>query len=241
VGGRGAGRIAGVLFGLRRQRRGDELAVADGVPSPADAEAVLIERARSGDLDAFNRLVEKHQRAVHAVCLRYLRSAEAAEDVAQDTFIRAWRALDTFRNDEGGGFRTWLLTIAANRARDILRSQARRPADSLDDRLDDEEQSWEPVAGDESPLDFSVRGEVSAALERALGQIGPDQRLAIILGDIQGHSYDEIAEMTGVAIGTVKSRINRGRARLREMLLADQAGRELFARSSRPESGDGVG
>jgi RNA polymerase sigma-70 factor (ECF subfamily) len=230
-----------VLFGLRRQRRVDTPVSTGDVDLPADSDAALILRARSGDLDAFNQLVERHQRAVYAVCLRYLRDADAAEDVTQDTFIRAWRALDTFRSDAGVGLRAWLLTIAANRARDVLRSQARRPADSLDDRLDDDEQSWEPTAPDESPLDFAARGDLSSALERALGQIGPDQRLAIILGDIQGHSYEDIAAMTGVAIGTVKSRINRGRARLREILLADDAGRELFARSGRPESGDGCG
>jgi RNA polymerase sigma-70 factor (ECF subfamily) len=228
-----------VLFGLRRIRRADAPAPAGDATDASDAR--LIARARSGDLDAFNRLVEQHQRAVYAICLRYLRSPEAAEDVTQDTFIRAWRALDTFRNDDGGGFRTWLLTIAANRARDILRSQVRRPAESLDDRLDADDQAWEPEAPGESPLDFAVRGDLSAALERALGRISPDQRMAIILGDIQGYAYDDIAAITGVAVGTVKSRINRGRARLREELLADPEGRELFARAGRPQSGDGRG
>jgi RNA polymerase sigma-70 factor, ECF subfamily len=204
-------------------------------------DALLIERARGGDLDAFNLLVQRHERAVYAVCLRYLRVPEAAEDVTQDTFIRAWRALDTFRNDAGEGFRTWLLTIASNRARDVLRSNARRPADSLDDRLDDEERPWEPEAADETPLDFAARGELAELLERALGRLGPDQRLAIVLGDIQGHSYEDIAAITGVALGTVKSRINRGRARLRDIVLSDPAGRELFARAARPDSGDGRG
>lgn len=230
-----------MLFGLRRQQRPAVPAVASEVSAAADDDAALIARARAGDLDAFNGLVARHERAVYGVCLRYLRSPEAAEDAAQDTFIRAWRALDTFRNDNGDGFRSWLLTIAANRARDMLRSNVRRPADSLDARLDDEEQTWEPEAPDEAPLDFAARDELGAHLERALGQISPDQRLAIILGDIHGHSYDEIAAITGVAIGTVKSRINRGRARLRELLLADSTARELFNRSGRQESDEGRG
>lgn len=229
-----------MLFGLRRPRKAEPPAAAAEPGAPVGSDAALIARARRGDLDAFNQLVEAHQRAVYSVCLRYLRAVEPAEDATQDTFVRAWRALDTFRNEDGEGFRTWLLTIAANRARDILRAQARRPSTSLDDRLDDEEQTWEPEAADETPLDFAGRADLSAALERALGQIGPDQRMAIILGDIQGYSYEEIAALTGVAIGTVKSRINRGRARLRELLLADAAGRELFSRSERPERDDGA-
>jgi RNA polymerase sigma-70 factor, ECF subfamily len=230
-----------VFLSLRLLRRGDrrdtqpEVVTRIGPDSP---DAILIERARGGDLDAFNFLVERHERAVFGVAMRYMRSRELAEDVSQDVFLRAYRSLDTFRNEAGEGFRTWLLRIAANRALDTLRAQSRRPADSLDARLDDEEQSWEPEAGEESAIDFAVRDELGQRLELALGQIHPDQRLAVILSDIHGLAYDEIAEITGVALGTVKSRINRGRARLREVLLADAQGRELFGRHGRLESDD---
>jgi RNA polymerase sigma factor (sigma-70 family) len=204
-----------------------------------EPDAALIERARGGDLPAFNQLVARHERAVFNVALRYMRSRELAEDVTQEAFLRAWRSLDSFRNDAGEGFRAWLLRIASNRALDVLRARSRRPADSLDRRLDDDESSWEPEGADEAPLDFAVRGDLGTWLEGALGQIHPDQRLVIILSDIHGHAYDEIAEIAGVPIGTVKSRINRGRARLREMLLADDAGRELLGARARLESGDG--
>jgi RNA polymerase sigma-70 factor (ECF subfamily) len=205
---------------------------------PDTSDALLIERARSGDLESFNLLVARHERAVFAVAVRYMRSRERAEDVTQDVFLRAYRSLETFRNEAGEGFRTWLLRIAANRALDTLRAQARRPADSLDARLDDEEQPWEPEARDESALDFTMRDEVGRQLELALGQIHPDQRLAVVLSDIHGLPYEEIAEITGVALGTVKSRINRGRARLREVLLADAGGRELFGRHGRLDNDD---
>src|SRR5690606_192008 len=132
--------------------------------------------------------------------------------------------------------RSWLLRIATNRALDVLRAQSRRPADSLDARLDDDEQVWEPESGDESAFELTARDELGRRLERALGQSPPDQRLAVILSDIHGHSYDEIAEITGVALGTVKSRINRGRARLREVLIDDFEARELLGRYARLES-----
>lgn len=225
------------LFSLRlRLSGGRDERQHDGEP-----DAALIERARGGDLPAFNQLVNRHERAVFNVALRYMRSREQAEDVTQEAFLRAWRSLDSFRNDAGEGFRAWLLRIAANRALDVLRASSRRPADSLDSRLDNEESTWEPEGTDEAPLDFAVRGDLGTRLEHLLGQIHPDQRLVVILSDIHGHAYDEIAEIAGVPIGTVKSRINRGRARLRELLLADESGRELLGVHARLESGDGHG
>jgi RNA polymerase sigma-70 factor (ECF subfamily) len=204
-----------------------------------EADAALIERARGGDLPAFNQLVARHERAVYNVALRYMRSRELAEDVTQEAFLRAWRSLDTFRNDAGEGFRAWLLRIASNRALDVLRARSRRPADSLDSRLDDDESNWEPEGHHETPFDFAARGDLGSRLEAALGQIHPDQRLVVILSDIHGHPYDEIAEIAGVPIGTVKSRINRGRAKLRELLLADDDGKELLGGHARLESADG--
>jgi RNA polymerase sigma-70 factor, ECF subfamily len=242
-----------VLFGMRLRRSGgadrdrehqparpDGAAIEPHAPAhaPDEGDAALIDRARAGDLTAFNGLVARHERAVYNVALRYMRSPEGAEDVAQDTFVRAFRSLDTFRNDAGEGFRTWLLRIAANRALDVLRAQTRRPADSLDSRLDDTEQSWEPESPAEGGADFALRSELGAQLERALGQLPDDQRLVLILSDVQGYPYDEISAIAGIPLGTVKSRINRGRARLRELLLADAGSRELLGRHGRLDSGN---
>jgi RNA polymerase sigma-70 factor (ECF subfamily) len=202
-----------VLFVLRRFRQGS------GIKSLADLpDGELIARAQIADLDAFNHLVNRHQNAVYSVALRYMRAPDLADDVTQDTFLRAYRSIDTFKNDNGVGFRSWLVRIASNRSLDVLRSQKRRPADSLDAAMDDEESNWSPEDPSETPLQFTERGDLAQHLEWALGQISPDQRMVVILSDIQGHSYDEIAEITGVAPGTVKSRLHRARARLRVVL-----------------------
>lgn len=204
-------------------------AVADPVTtdSAAAEDERLIRQAQSGDLAAFNLLVERHQRAVFNVCLRLLRDAGHAEDATQDTFVRAWGALDSFR---GGLVRPWLLRIATNRAYDMIRSRARRPASSLDAELFEIEPEWTPQSTHEHPEAHAARSELSIHLERALASLPDDQRTAIILSDVQGYPYEDIGEITGVAVGTVKSRISRGRARLRELLKANDEQRELFER-----------
>lgn len=211
----------------------DHAARITSLPEPPDDEA-LIRAAQEGDLSAFNTLVTRHQRAVFSVCLRLLRDVPLAEDATQDTFVRAWQAIDSFR---GGLVRPWLLRIATNRAYDLLRARARRPADSLDAELYEVEPDWTSQAPPaEHPELFAARAELSGALEAALDRLPEDQRLAIILADVQGYGYEEIASTTGVAVGTVKSRISRGRARLRTILNEDEQSRELFARFVRLSS-----
>lgn len=222
-----------MLFGLRLRRANNDQTARDDAPS----DESLIAAARTGDLAAFNALVARHERAVYSVALRHLRAPDAAQDITQDAFLRAWQSLDTFRNEHAGGFRAWVLRIAANRALDTLRANARRPQESIDARQERDDTSWEPESADEDAFDLVSREELAGVLERALGQLQPDQRLAVILSDIQGHPYNEIAEISDVALGTVKSRINRGRARLREILLADEAGRELLGIPARQEGG----
>ena len=191
-------------------------------------EAELIARSRQGDLDAFNRLVERYQRPVYNLCLRMLTAPQAAEDATQDAFIAAYRALDSFR---GGSFRAWLFRIATNACYDELRRRRSRPILSLD----------EPQGAEQLPLDLPHPGptleehaqrlELARYLQEALDALPVDQRLAIVLCDIQGFDYSEIAEITGASLGTVKSRI--ARARLRGLLTAH---RELLPPSFRPTS-----
>jgi RNA polymerase sigma-70 factor (ECF subfamily) len=196
-----------------------------------DANAIedelLIHAAQSGDLASFNRLVERHQRAVYNVCLRLLRDTGHAEDATQDTFVRAWSALESFR---GGLVRPWLLRIATNRAYDMLRAKSRRPASSLEAELFESEPEWTPQSIHEHPEAHAARAELSHHLEHALAQLPDDQRLAIVLSDVQGYGYEEISQITGVAVGTVKSRISRGRSRLRELLRDNERQQELFGR-----------
>jgi RNA polymerase sigma factor (sigma-70 family) len=216
---------------FRRTQKTIEPATAD-LPDPAltdlDTEARLDERlisnARDGDLASFNTLVNRHERVIYNVCLRTLRDASLAEDATQDTFIKAWTAIDTFW---GGLVRPWLLRIATNRCYDILRAKQRRPADSLDAQLIEAQPDWSSQSEvAEHPEAHAARHELSVLLDRALGELADDQRIAIVLSDIQGYAYDEIAAITGTAIGTVKSRLFRARARLREILLNDPRARE---------------
>ena len=211
-----------------------ELVPAGGDDAAMEAnreDEQLVLRAQRGDLDAFNQLVTRHERAVYNVCLRLLRDAAQAEDATQDAFIRAWSAIESFR---GGLVRPWLLRIATNRTYDILRAKARRPAQSLDAELYEVEPEWtSQSASAEHPEAFATRTELSAHLEQALGALPEDQRLAIVLSDVQGYGYEEIAQIMGVAVGTVKSRISRGRSRLRTVLQQGEAGRELFERFAR--------
>jgi RNA polymerase sigma-70 factor (ECF subfamily) len=194
------------------------------VVDPEDAiDERLIAAAQQGNLDAFNDLVTRHERAVYSVCFRLLRDSAAAEDAAQDTFIRAWGAVDSFR---GGMVRPWLLRIATNRAYDILRSKNW----SLDAELFESEPEWTTQGQSEAPDNFATRTELAQFLETALGQLPDDQRVAIVLSDVQGYGYEDIANMTGVAVGTVKSRISRGRSALRALLREDTSNRELFER-----------
>lgn len=180
-----------------------------------DAEALLVRRALEGDLEGFNGLVDLHQRAVYNVCLRMLGSPPAAEDAAQDAFLSAYRAIQTFR---GAAFRPWLMRIAANACTDELRRRARRPALSLD----------APLAGSDEHIDVpdtaagpeleALRSEQAAMVEAALATLPHDQRLAVVMCDIQGYAYEEIAVSMQCSIGTVKSRIARGREKLRRKL-----------------------
>lgn len=215
-----------VLQRLRIQRR--------QAISPDDSDGVLIDRARDGNLEAYNLLVDRYRDAVYGVALRYMRRTDLADDVTQDAFLRAYDALDTFRNEDGHGFKSWLLRIATNRALDVLRYEGRRPASSLDAALDSEESSWEPAESrDEHPVELAEQAALRRHLETALGELPEDQRLAVILFDIEGFSYEEIAEIAGVAVGTVKSRLHRGRSRLRDILNEDESGREHLEQLTR--------
>jgi RNA polymerase sigma-70 factor (ECF subfamily) len=182
-------------------------------------ENELIERSKRGDLDCFNQLVEKYQQQVYNLCLRMLGSTHDAEDVTQDAFISALRGIGRFR---GGNFRAWLFRIAANACRDQLRLLSRRPASSLDDLPVDLELEDRHAL---SPEQYAINQELGEQIARALASLPADQRLAVILRDIMGLNYDEIAQAVGSSLGTVKSRISRGRERLRQLLKKDG---ELF-------------
>jgi RNA polymerase sigma-70 factor (ECF subfamily) len=176
-------------------------------------DLILLERARSGDLDAFNDLVSVYQDQLFALVVRMVPDRDQAADAVQEAFFSAFRNLRSFR---GGSVKSWLNRIAVNAAMDIQRVRKRRPAQPYPELEDD---SWQPPAGDEAdPERTAMLAERSRALAVALTRITDDQRTAIVLYDVEGYDYAEIAEMTGVSLGTVKSRIHRGRLALRDVL-----------------------
>ncbi|MDQ6794183.1 MAG: sigma-70 family RNA polymerase sigma factor [Chloroflexota bacterium] len=183
-------------------------------------DLILIERARGGDLDAFNDLVVCYQDYLFALVVRMVPDRDQASDAVQEAFFSAYRNLGTFR---GGSVRSWLSRICVNAAMDAQRAKKRRPVQPYPELEDD---SWQPRAGDEvDPLRIAVGGERTKILKEALARITPDQRAAIVLFDVEGYDYAEIAVMTDVSLGTVKSRIHRGRLALRALL---QDRMELF-------------
>ena len=198
-----------------------------------DDEASLIERSRGGDLDAFNALVLAYQGRVYNLCLRMLGAPQPAEDATQDAFVAAYRAVARFQGGPGSSFRSWLLRIASNACLDELRRRRSRPQVPLDASTGDDRPGLDLPSADE-PLDLRAeRGELAGAIRDGLATLPPDQRLAVILRDVQGLAYEEVARATGASQGTVKSRIARGRAALRDYL---QSRGELLPSRFRPSS-----
>jgi RNA polymerase sigma-70 factor (ECF subfamily) len=174
-----------------------------------------------GDRSAFARLAEHYQSACYGLAWRLLGDADRAADATQDALFHAYGAIAGYR---GGTFRSWLLRITANASYDILRRAQRRPTTELPSP--DEGAPELPDLAAVNPLREAARSEMYRHLERALQELPDDQRIAVVLCDVYGMDYGQVARLTESALGTVKSRIHRGRLRLRE-LLADH--RELFS------------
>jgi RNA polymerase sigma-70 factor (ECF subfamily) len=196
-------------------------------PAQRGEESELIARAQRGDRVAFNVLVERFQSAAYALALRMLGDPEIAADVTQEAFFSAFRHLGDFR---GTSFRAWLLRIVSNRCFDVFRARGRQPTTSLDGLTDDESEPFGGVPDDGrlptalvdgswDPERAALRRETIEAIQAALLRLPPEQRLAVILSDVQGLAYEEIARVMEIPLGTVKSRIARARAQLRVLLL----------------------
>jgi len=169
-----------------------------------------LDRARRGDARAFDSLARAHERALYSHVARILGAGADAEDVVQDAFVSAWRSLPGF---EG--------RIARNRAIDVIRAQKRRAELPLDPPDDDGDPGWaEPAAGGPELTDIAAGHEARAAVEAALALVPVEQRDALLLRDVEGFSYEEIAAITVSEIGTVKSRIHRARVTVRNELVA---------------------
>ncbi|MDO8491762.1 MAG: sigma-70 family RNA polymerase sigma factor [Dehalococcoidia bacterium] len=178
-------------------------------------EQELIQASKKGELDCFNQLVITYQKQVYNFALRMVNRPETAEDITQETFLSAFRSIGSFK---GGSFRAWLFRIASNSCYDQMRRWQRKPSSSLE-ALQAEAKLADPVDKGESPEEHVLRRELAGVLREGLADLPEDQRAIVILSDIQGFSYEEMAEATRTPLGTVKSRLNRGRAHLRSFLL----------------------
>ena len=183
-------------------------------------EVELLRQAQRGDLEAFNRVVLEHQTRAFNVALRVLGDGEAAADATQDAFLSAYRNLRSYR---GGSFRAWLLRIVTNACYDELRRRKRRPATSLEE-LGPETEDGEPeveawlASTADGPERLSERTELVHAIQNCLDRLPDEFRIVAVLADVQGYNYDEVSSVIGKPLGTVKSRLARARARLRDCL-----------------------
>jgi RNA polymerase sigma-70 factor (ECF subfamily) len=181
-------------------------------------EQALIQAAQRGDLNAFNELVLHYQSQVFNLAYRIMGDEDSAADATQEAFISAYRAIDGYR---GGSFRAWLMRIVTNACYDELRRRKRRPTSSLEALfVNDATPGGALVEGVEGPEAFAQRRELNQVLQAGLQTLPSEQRVVLVLSDVQGYDYQEIAGITGVALGTVKSRLSRARAKMRDYLLA---------------------
>ncbi len=178
-------------------------------------ETYLIQQAKDGDVYAYNTLVLHYQDSVYNVAYRVMGEPSAAADATQEAFISAYKALRRFR---GGNFKAWLMRIVTNACYDELRRRKRRPQSSLDEIIDEFESS--PVLSENSPgpENYMQQVELVEAIQRCLDDLPDDQRTATVLCDVEGYDYNEIADIMSTSLGTVKSRISRARAKLRDCL-----------------------
>ena len=179
-------------------------------------EDALIAAARKGDARAFNQLVILYQGLAYNVAYRILNDPDAAADATQDAFLSAFRAMGKFR---GGSFKSWLLRIVTNACYDQLRVKQRRPTSSLDNLPVEADHTYYLEDTSELPDEFVERQELNHVIQAGIGQLPVDQRTVLVLSDVQGLSYQEVAQVLGISLGTVKSRLSRGRAKVRDFLL----------------------
>lgn len=202
-----------VLLSLRTRTPAHTTAELDDVE--------LVQQAQDGDLSSFNQLVGRYQKFAYHVAYRVLGDGDAAADAVQEGFIAAYQAIDSFSD---GSFKAWLARIVTNKCYDALRREKRRPKASLDALLldaDDAESPYRTVSP-ERPDEAAERAELADVLNGAILELPADQRITLVLADVEGFSYAEIADVTDVELGTVKSRLYRARRKVRDMLLKQQ-------------------
>jgi RNA polymerase sigma-70 factor (ECF subfamily) len=181
-------------------------------------ETALIRAAQRGDVNSYNTLVLAYQTQAFNVAYRIMGDPDSAADATQEAFISAFKAIRTFR---GGSFKAWLLRIVTNACYDEIRRRKRRPNASLDALYVEDESADSDgslVTRAENPEQYAQRMDLQAAIVSCLQSLSEDQRTVTVLSDIEGMSYEEISDVIGAALGTVKSRLSRARSSLRDCL-----------------------
>ena len=185
-------------------------------------EAELIQQSCAGSIDAFEQLILLYEKRVYTIAYKYMGNHEDANDMAQEALIKAYQSIGSFRGE--AAFGTWLGKITANRCLDELRKRKKLQTTSLEDTLELEEGSVKkelesPAA---TPEEHAVQRETAAYMQMLIGKLKEEYRTVIVLREIEGYSYEDIADMLSCSVGTVKSRISRARQYLRECILADR-------------------
>ncbi|MBR6840382.1 MAG: sigma-70 family RNA polymerase sigma factor [Oscillospiraceae bacterium] len=185
-----------------------------------EQEAMIVRKVLQGDVNAFEKLVTEYEKAVYAIAQRMTGNAEDAADMTQETFIKAYNSLSSFRGDSK--FSVWLYRIANNVCLDFLRSKNRRPTVSLSTEDDDGEETQLDIADESQSPELLLESSLTRdAVRRGLDSLPPDYKQILLLREIQGLSYEEIAAALDIESGTVKSRIFRARKRLCTFLIED--------------------
>lgn len=191
-------------------------------------EKELIKKCKEGDTESFSLLVLMHEKKIFNYALRMLKNENDAEDASQEAFLRAYKKIDSFNG--ASQFSTWLYTIVNNVCLDMLRKKQRTGESTHisinQSTTDDEEYELQIEDTSPGPYEMAKRSEAGRVLEKAIASLSPEHRAVIIMRDINGLEYDEIAKITKTSLGTVKSRISRARISLRKIL---EENRELFS------------
>ncbi|MEO1166566.1 MAG: sigma-70 family RNA polymerase sigma factor [Chloroflexota bacterium] len=190
------------------------------MPDPQIQLDNLITSAQAGDVDAFNQVVLHFQDYVFTIAYRIMNDPQSASDMAQDAFLSAYRKLDTFK---GGSFKAWIARITTNTCYDELRKRKRRPQDYLEEMPGADMYDEPPIpAAAPDPEQEAQRADLNQAIQDCIGALNDHQRIVLVMSDVEGYAYQEIADSVNVSLGTVKSRLSRARTSIRRCLQAVQ-------------------
>lgn len=206
------------LYVIIESKPGRQTGVAEVALREEIDEQTLIAAAQRGNMDAFNELVLAYQDRVYNLAYRIMGDPASASDATQEAFISAYQNIKSFRGKYPSSFKSWLMRIVTNACYDELRRRKRQPVTALEDFEVDEEANPALISETEGPEEYAERDAMARTLEAGIQTLPRDQRVTLVLADVQGYSYEEIAEVTDAPLGTVKSRLARARGKLRDYL-----------------------